>query len=567
MAKSIHLETRTSNFLELLGNGKRYRVPPYQRDYSWTEENWDDLWSDIQTVHPNASDRHYMGTLVIETQNDRDYVVIDGQQRLATLSILALVIIRRLMDLAAAGVESEDNRERAESLRLRFIGEKDPASLILTSKLTLNETDNGFYQDYLVAMRTPTNVRGLPRSNRRLWECFQWFDKSLSNLPGLVGDGRQLAELLNETIARRLLFILINVDDDMNAYTVFETLNARGLELSATDLLKNYLFSRVQSKSDLEALQRRWRNLVETVQQERFPEFLRYHLLCSEPQIRSARLFKIVRNRVTKPQEVLDLLDALDQRSELFSALSDESHGYWMDHSECRPLIRERILYRSQQSTPLLFAAWERFSKEDFARVLKLVNAITFRFTTVSGLNTNELEPVYHRAAKGVLDGSANSVPKVFEILRGIYVDDHRFRQNFEVFELPNRSSRLAKFVLCRLESDQSGRSVDAETDPGTIEHILPESPTQEWNAWFNERQMSQYVYRVGNLTLLESAANRNLGNASFVRKLEEYPKSQYQLTREVAASAGTEWTPGRIERRQKEMAARAAHLWRSDFA
>jgi len=236
MSKSILLETRTTNFLELLGNGKRYSIPPFQRDYSWTEENWDDLWGDIVHVMGAPADRHYMGALVVEAQSDREFLVIDGQQRLATLSILALVIIGRLLQLADSGVEPEANRERADSLKSRFVGEKDPASLILSSKLSLNETDDGFFQDYLIAQRIPANPRGLPKSNRQLWECHRWFERRLADLTEIAGNGQQLAGLLNETIARQLLFILINVEDELNAYTVFETLNARGLERSATPL-------------------------------------------------------------------------------------------------------------------------------------------------------------------------------------------------------------------------------------------------------------------------------------------------------------------------------------------
>ena len=114
------------------------------------------------------------------------------------------------------------------------------------------------------------------------------------------------------------MFILITVDDELNAYTVFETLNARGLELSSTDLLKNYLFSRLKVTADLEALQRRWQALLATIRQERFPEFLRYHLLCEQPEVRTERLFKLIRDRIRTPQEVFGLMEALESRSELF---------------------------------------------------------------------------------------------------------------------------------------------------------------------------------------------------------------------------------------------------------
>lgn len=418
MSKNILLDTRTTNFLEFVGNGKRYTIPPYQRDYSWVEEQWEDLWNDIMALRDKPNERHYMGALVVQGKSDREFLVIDGQQRLATLSILAIVVISRLQKLADEGHDVDANRERAASLRARFIGEKDPASLIESSKLTLNDTDNAFYQDYLVQIRAPLNPRGLPKSNRLMWECSKWFVAKLDELSGDSNDGQKLAELLNETIARQLLFILITVDDELNAYTVFETLNARGLELSSTDLLKNYLFSRVKVESDLKTLQRRWQTLIAIVRQERFPEFLRYHLLCEQPKIRSNRLFKIIREQVQKPQQVFELMNSLENRAELFAALTDGSHDFWVDRSNCKPYIRERILFRSHQSVPLLFAAWEKFSTEDFGRVLKLVNVFTFRFTTVCGLNTNDLEPLYHRAAKAVLDGRADSVAKVFDQMR-----------------------------------------------------------------------------------------------------------------------------------------------------
>jgi len=568
VAKTIPLGTRTSTFMELLGNGRRFKVPPFQRDYSWSEEQWEDLWNDILALRSIADDRHYMGALVVEPVSDREFLIIDGQQRMATLSLIALVVIASLRKLAAAGKDAQANDERAAALRNRFIGEKDPASLIESSKLLLNETDNAFYQDYLVQLREPLNPRGLPKSNRTLWDCFRWFSERITRDEALIADGAALAALLSETIARQLLFILITVDDELNAYTVFETLNARGLELSSTDLLKNYLFSRIKVAADFEVLQRRWRVLIATVRQERFPEFLRYHLLCEQPKIRSARLFKLVRDKVKTPQEVFDLLAALEARAELFSAIGDASHEYWTDHPACKPFVRELILFRSRQMMPLLFAAWERFSKEDFSRILKLVSVIAFRYSVVSGLNTNELEPVYHRAAKSVLDGTAASVARVFEILKPIYVPNEKLAGDFTNLEIDTsgQSRRLARYVLSRLESDASGLPRDYESDPGTIEHILPENPTQAWEATFPISDWPRFVYRLGNLTLLEAGANRAVGNGSFVEKRAAYAQSQYRLSVAITEHYPEEWTPASVEARQRRLAERATHIWRSDY-
>ena len=105
------LNTRTINYLELIGNGKVYRVPQYQRNYSWTREQWEDLWIDIDRLRGKADDRHHLGALVVEAKSDREFLVIDGQQRLATLSLLALAIIAKLDELANEGHEPEANRE------------------------------------------------------------------------------------------------------------------------------------------------------------------------------------------------------------------------------------------------------------------------------------------------------------------------------------------------------------------------------------------------------------------------------------------------------------------------
>lgn len=567
MARNNLLKTTDVTFQDLIGNGKKYRVPAFQRDYSWEEEQWEDLWNDIQELKNSADSRHYMGALVVEAQSDREYLIIDGQQRVATLSILALAIIASLRELGESEEERDRNKDRATRLRERFIGEKDPASLTESSKLFLNEIDNAFYQDYLVQLRQPNNPRGLPRSNRLLWNCFSWFKKEIQKT--LPQTGESLATLLSETIARQLLFILITVEDELSAYVVFETLNARGLELSATDLLKNYLFSKVPVAADLEALQRRWKALIATVKQERFPDFLRYHLLCEQPKIRKQRLFKLVREQVKNTQQVFDLVTALEARAELFAALNDAEHEYWLDNSDAKPYVRELLLFNVRQMSPLLFAAYEKLIPADFTRILKLVSIISFRYTIISSLNTNELEPAYHRAAKALLSNQISQPAEVFKCLQDIYVPDEKFNRDFAIKEIPTsgQRKRLAKYILCRLETDVSNVFRDYETDTGTIEHILSENPSVGWEEFFPRERQKDFIYRIGNLTLLESNLNQQVGNALLAEKLPFYSRSSYGQTKAIATGGLDEWRPATLDDRQKKMAQRAVHLWRSDFA
>ncbi len=569
MAGNFLLNTSIVNFLDLLGNGKTYSVPPAQRDYSWGEEQWEDLWNDILDMRGRSDDRHYMGAVVVQTEGDREFLIIDGQQRLATLTILGLAVLASLQRLVDAGIEAGDNRERMTELRKRFIGEKDPASLVESSKLNLNHTDNGFFQDYLVQLRAPVNPRGLPKSNALLWKCFTYYCAKIGEDRDMSSKGEQLAALLSETVARQLLFILIKVDNEFNAYTVFETLNARGLELSSTDLLKNYLFSRVNAPTEKKMLERRWQSLLETVRAEHFPEFLRYHLLCEYPKIRKQRLFKIVRDRVSTVQDVFGLMDALEARAELFSALSDPHHGYWQENPDAKLPIRELKLFKSRQLTPMLFAAWEKFSPADFSRILRLASVVIFRYTVVSTLNTNALEPVSHATAKALLTGDARTPAAVFERLKPVYVDNGRFEKAFATLSITTQGQKktLAKYILSKLETDASGRACDYETDPATIEHIFPENAPAEWDDAVSPEEGRDAVYRLGNLVLLESAINRDIGNRPYPQKVGGYQKSQYATARVLAEMAPNEWTLPLINRRQEEMAKRAAHVWRADFS
>jgi hypothetical protein len=409
----------------------------------------------------------------------------------------------------------------------------------------------------------------MPKSNRLLWECFRYFERQIESWSAQADSGQRLAGLISETVGRQLMFIRIVVDDELNAYIVFETLNARGIELSATDLLKNYLFSRLRTAADRQALQRRWHALMATVQQERFPEFLRYHLQCELPRVRSQRLFKLVRERVRSGGDVFALLDALERRAEVFAALFDPQHNYWIERSDSAPYVRELNVLRVRQMTPLVFAAWERFDEADFARVLKLLVAVLFRYSAISGLNTNALELVFHEAAKGMLEGRLRTPAEVFGLLRPVYVDDARFEQDFARVapDSGGQGKKLIRYILARLEGDASGRQCDPDTDPGTIEHILPENPTAVWEADFPREYWDRSVDRLGNLTWLEPALNRQVANADFAVKRHAYRGSRYELSRALPDEVGDEWTPARLDARQARMARRAVHLWRSDFA
>ena len=140
--------TSNETFVRLMGNGLHYEVPRYQRDYSWTIEQWSDLWYDILQLLQDE-DSHYMGYLVLQTNDDKHYQIIDGQQRLTTLSIFILAVIKSLRCLPASHTEKAENERRAQNIHSNYIGNLDMLTLTSINKLVLNKNNDGFYKNYL----------------------------------------------------------------------------------------------------------------------------------------------------------------------------------------------------------------------------------------------------------------------------------------------------------------------------------------------------------------------------------------------------------------------------------
>jgi len=150
------MNTKTIKLSELLSSGKTYKVPPFQRDYSWKEEHWEDLWEDILNVL-NTSEPHYMGALIFKPgDEDDEWIIIDGQQRLATLTIIAVAGIKFLEDLIERGIDVDGNNERVNLFSTKFIGEKEATSLYYKSKLHLNKNDDPFFQEYILKRKKTT---------------------------------------------------------------------------------------------------------------------------------------------------------------------------------------------------------------------------------------------------------------------------------------------------------------------------------------------------------------------------------------------------------------------------
>lgn len=570
MARSTLLNTDTEDLKELLSNGKSYSVPPYQRDYSWKQEHWEDLWEDLATVETNRED-HYMGAIVVESGERKQFRVIDGQQRMATLSILILACVDYLYGLASEGVDATANKERATLLESSYLGAKDPTSLRITPKLKLNANDDDFFQLNLAQRKPPQGgVRGLRDSERLLWECFQFFKSKVQGKFSTKKKGEQVAAFVSEIVTERLVFISVRVQDQLSAYTVFETLNARGLELTETDLLKNYLLSLADrlSKSQMDPVLRQWARITARVGIASFPEFLRHHLNSQREYVRQKQLFKTIKRDVTTLDHVFGLLDRLENDAAWFEGLNDYASQFWLDYQGAKEQVRVLNLFNVSQYTPLMLAAKDAFTApQDLVEILRYCALLSVRFNGVSRRSTHILEEIYNRAALEVRRGTAITLLAVRQSLRPIYIPDEEFEADFAALRLRNRSTsgKRLRYFLAKIEKQLSGADITDEGMTATVEHILPENPGEAgWEHYTAEAHDRSYE-RVGNYSLLERGLNgQQAGNAAFAQKQTVYAQSQYRTSKDLGQF--TDWTEETIAKRQADMAKVAKTIWALTF-
>ena len=385
--------TRNDTYRKLMGNGLAYNVPRFQRDYSWGEEEWDDLWQDIlDTIKPDGEPAHYLGYLVLQSKDDRKFEIIDGQQRLATLSILVLAALRQLQSLIGQGMDVDRNEKRLEGLRQTYIGYLDPVTLVATSKLTLNRNNDMYYQTYLVPLVARPPQRGFKKSERGLRRAFEWFNQHIKeHVSDATDPGVAVASLIDR-MSDKLFFTVILVTDELNAYKVFETLNSKGVRLSATDLLKNYLFSVLHRETrheyEMNFLDDRWEQIIGRPGPEEFPEFLRAHWISRHSLVRLSGLFKVIRDQTDERRGVFALLQEIEEDVDTYLALVQPDASEWSP--EKRRYARTLRMFGARQHLPFLLAARRRLGEADFMSLLRAIVAISFRYNVIGNYQANE---------------------------------------------------------------------------------------------------------------------------------------------------------------------------------
>lgn len=550
--------TSNKTYRQLMGNGLRYEIPKFQRDYSWEAEYWDDLWQDIKALLADEDNEHYMGYLVLQTSNNKEFQIIDGQQRLTTMSLLILSTLKCLKELVDSGIEAENNLKRKDSLLNSYIGYVDPVTLISNNKLKLNRNSDDYYKQHLVLLKE-LPLRNTNSSEKHMRECFNWY---YDRIKKEFNTGESLAAFI-DNIVDKLFFTVIEVTDQLNAFKVFETLNARGVQLSSADLLKNYLFFVVDETkphiSEIEELENIWSKIVGKLGEQKFEDYLRYYWNSINKSVGKKNLFKNVKGNIKSKEQVFELIRNLNDTADLYLAIQNPEDEFWRDKPEIRKSLKELKLFQIRQINSLFLSALRNLEVENFRKLAKICSVISFRYNIIGGLNPNAQEDVYNTVALKI---SSN---KRFEVadFQSIYVSDLNFENDFSTKEFKNttRNHKIVKYILSKIEGYQHKNEIDPESDLFTIEHILPENADDTWGN-FTFEEINRSVYRMGNLTLLERKLNREAGQKGYVEKIVLFAQSNSELTKTLPDNFNT-WNEDKLAARQRELAKHAKAIWK----
>lgn len=555
----MQIQAERTTLKVLLGVPERQlRIPAYQRPYAWEEEQVDELWEDIANATGRA---HFMGSLVLTGEDPRVLDVIDGQQRLTTLLLLLGLVRDRWRTLRPESVGrvqrflTDEYAEGEQRYRLRSGDANWPVfrRYVLAEPGSVEHREwAGFAQaeDARVRARNGALVANAARLASKL-------DAWLAKVPDAERVDR--LEALERTVLNGLEFVKIHVAKVADAFVIFETLNDRGLALSAGDLLKNHLLQRgARDGLDLDEMADRWDDLIAYLEGADVTRFLRHYLLVRHARVQKDDVFDRFKDDVQE-RGARGLLDELLTMARWYGQLVNPQKA---EHAPTREVLADLDTLRAVMCyTPLLAARRFAMPEEDFVRFARLAETLTFRFSTICGKDSKDLERVYHRAAKALWDSEGKDLAGARKLLIEPMPGRDEFIAAFRRQVMGRKY--VVDYVLRKIEA-----SLDTEekTTLGTsavhIEHILPQSLSDDWRVVLGDRagEHAAYVDRWGNLTLLGGRKNVKASNGLFGKKRVIYAESAIKLTNRLAGRDS--WGLDAIDERQVELAKLADAVW-----
>ena len=623
---------------ELLESSERFLVPKFQRNYSWDVEKVEELWNDLvenyetimNKIVPNEEAQYLLGPMVLlKSDRSSDFLVIDGQQRLATLTMLFCVARDMIMEDATGVDDDRRDVEKAVGainnlIQVTELGEHKGWKLVLNdTDRDLFETVQRFEHDEETTQLKRINQEFKSKSLTNIKKNYKYlhdriscaaatnFSKDPAQCERILKMGKEeLKERRRENINNLMRFVLfvaeynfvikVILKEDATAFQVFETLNYRGLTLAKSNLIKNHVLNKVGSANRelQDSLSFKWNRIFdELIGQDQkddvfVMESLRSRRTDPNDGISKKNIYKVIKKKIAAedPQLCKEFVNELEEDASFLAKLNDPTT--YDDLTTKDEVDAIHILNAQSVRFPILTAyrEWCAGGKYDerYRELVRVLVKFFFKYRTVRRKHPGDIEAIMSEVASMIYNGASSirdvvamngKETSIIKILKNN--DDHgHFILEFENEFVAKPVKKSAKYVLQQITLKLGTKYDDVKPIGGlTLEHILPRNYNESWNQeeFFKDSQhladqdMSKFVHRLGNMTLLKNAINSKLKDGSFTDKKHSIDKetgmrdgylaSKLAINKETVCNVD-EWTASVIKERERHFIKLASHIW-----
>ena len=517
--------------ISFLFGKKIYSIPRNQRRYVWNTDNWKDLLEDLDFLQNSGKD-HFFGSIVLNTMPSRDddveyYEIVDGQQRITT-TILILIVIAQIFKERGENAlfqgllpyiqTTNINNETASTL----FTDVHPCIMALVS--TVSDSSSQYNTLPLLITNCITNKK----QDEAIEKCLKYYYEKLCSR-----STDQVASFRNALISTN--YINIKTTGEEDAYTVFEILNARGMDLEDHELLKNFILRYTTPINNIDIARQEWNTEIESRLGKYLPNFLKHHV-AHKYGIAGTTKNRAVYDAIKKNTSVGDvnrLFADLKLKAKYYQQIVCESNIHGAQVSEVDRVMKFMSSNRSLLFRPIYLSLLHQnelgnITEEELTRVMKCIQYFFVCYNLISKETSNKIsEGIQKYAAKLENEYSRDVLKGFLQHLKDRMPTKTEFRNTFRLIGYSNhceyyhdsKNKQRAEMALTILEQIKSGR---ADIPEFTIEHILPDSQDRE-NAI------------IGNLMPLEENINRSCEDKPLEEKISLYEHSNFTTARNVA--------------------------------
>lgn len=517
------MDARAYNIIRFLDGGdKKFIIPVYQRTYSWKIQNCEQLLKDLKAVYQNNYDSHFFGSIVYVEEDlggCNEYIIVDGQQRITTVSIL-LLAIRNYLDnnnINANGI----NISKIMKAYLTDEYANDEKKL----KLKLVQGDDEAY-NRLIENENPIE-------NNSITINYMFFYNQLEKM-----EPSEISKLYEAITKLMIVAVSLKPQNGDDPQLIFESLNSTGLDLQESDKIRNYVLMGLDSKRQENLYRKYWERIELLVGKQDMSKFIRYYLAIKTRELpkEDKLYFEFKKYKNNYDIAIENILEDVILYAQFYNEIikcNPNDNGY-------KGAFGRLMHLEVNTSIPLLFDLLfahknDLLDNKGICEASQLIESYYVR-RMICGLPISSLNRTFvsigTEIEKYINEDNATYLDAFkFSILsrtgKSRFPNDHEFNNCFHSFELYNAKPAFKKYILEQLENSNSKEriAVEEQINSGTltIEHVMPQTLTQEWKTYLGdtwELIYAKYLHTIGNLTL--TAYNSDYSNLSFEKKKEK---------------------------------------------